>query len=192
MSVRDAQTDTEEHEIVRAAQLGDIRAFKAIYERHRDRVYNLAFYSLGDALWAEDVLQVVFLKIYRGLPGFRLESSLATWIYRITMNELQNQQRQRGAQHIPLEELLGSEEEPDNRSLPDLKSADNQRREIVQQAVMELSPKLRAVVLLKYFEELSYEEIAEVLDCAPGTVASRLSRALDAIELRLRPLKRLL
>jgi RNA polymerase sigma-70 factor (ECF subfamily) len=192
MTVRDAQTDSRENEIVRAAQLGDIRAFRVIYERHRDRVYNLAFYSLGDALWAEDVLQIVFLKIYRGLPGFRLDSSLATWIYRITMNELRNQQRQRGAEHVPLESLLGSQEESDTESLPDLKSFDNQRRDIVRHAVMELSPKLRSVVLLKYFEELSYEQMAEVLECAPGTVASRLNRALGAIEARLRPLKRLL
>ena len=69
---------------------------------------------------------------------------------------------------------------------------DNQRREIIQQAVLELSPKLRTVVLLKYFEGLSYEEIAELLECASGTVASRLNRALKEMEARLRPMRRLL
>ena len=192
MKAKATQLDSQERELVHDAQRGDSRAFKVLYERHRDRVYNLAFYSLGDALWAEDALQVIFLKIHRGLPHFRFESNLATWIYRITLNELQNQQRRRGVRWVPLEAVLGSDEEFDRDSLPDLRTLDNQRREIVQQAVLELSPKLRTVVLLKYFEELSYEEIAELLDCAAGTVASRLNRALSEMEARLRPLRRLL
>ena len=192
MKAGSTHTDPDEQELVRDARLGDSRAFKVLYERHRERVYNLAFYSLGDALWAEDVLQVIFLKIHRGLPGFRFESNLATWIYRITLNELQNQQRRRGVHSVPLEAVLGSKDEFDNDSPPDLRTLDNQRREIVQQVVLELSPKLRTVVLLKYFEGLSYDEIAELLDCASGTVASRLNRALKEMEARLRPLKRLL
>jgi RNA polymerase sigma-70 factor (ECF subfamily) len=192
MKGQSTHTDPDERELVREAQLGDSRAFKVLYERHRDRIYNLAFYSLGDALWAEDVLQVIFFKIHRGLPGFRFESNLATWIYRITLNELQNQQRRRGVHWVPLDAVLGSEEEFDSDSPPDLRTLDNQRREIVQQVVLELSPKLRTVVLLKYFEGLSYEEIAELLDCASGTVASRLNRALKEMEARLRPLRRLL
>ena len=177
---------------MRQAQAGDMGAFRLLYEAYRDRVYNLAFYSLRDGLWAEDVLQVVFLKIHRGLPGFRYESSLATWIYRITMNELQNQQQRRRARYLPLEAILGSDDECDADSQPDLEQAANQRREIIGLTVSELSPKLRAVVLLKYFEGLSYDEIAAVLGCAPGTVASRLNRALAELEARLRPLKPIL
>ena len=192
MRVQGTQIDSQESELVRDAQLGDSRAFKALYERHRDRVYNLAFYSLGDALWAQDVLQVIFFKIYRALPKFRFESSLATWIYRITLNELQNQQRRREAQWVPLESVLGGDGEFDSGALPDVRTVDNQRREIVQQAVLELSPKLRTVVVLKYVEGLSYVEIGELLDCASGTVASRLNRALKELDARLRPLKRLL
>ena len=192
MKTQSTQIDPHERGLVRDAQLGDSRAFKALYERHRDQVYNLAYYSLGDALWAEDVLQVIFFKIHRGLPRFRFESNLATWIYRITLNELQNQQRRRGVQWVPLEAVLGSDEEFDSDSLPDFRTLDNQRREILQQAVLQLSPKLRTVVLLKYFEGLSYGEIAELLGCASGTVASRLNRALKEMEARLRPLRRLL
>jgi RNA polymerase sigma-70 factor, ECF subfamily len=181
-----------EREVVRAAQRGDRAAFKALYERYRDRVYNLAFYSLGDALWAEDVLQIVFMKMHRGLTGFRYESELSTWIYRIALNECQNQLRRRGARYVPLEAIMGGEEELSADVLPDAEQLARERREIIQDAVMELSPKLRAVIALKYIEGLSYDEIARVLECAPGTVASRLNRALAELEGRLHPLRRVL
>ena len=192
MKVRESQPDFEERATIIAVQQGDRDAFKALYERYRDRVYNIIFYSIGDELRAEDVLQIVFVKIYRGLANFRFEASLATWIYRITFNECLNQQRRRGAQHIPFEALLGSDEELDTGAAADLQHAEGERREIVHRAVMELSPKLRAVVALKYLDGLSYEEIASVLECSPGTVASRLNRALSELEARLRPLRRLL
>ena len=192
MKVRESQPDFEERATIIAVQQGDREAFKALYERYRDRVYNIIFYSIGDELRAEDVLQIVFLKIYRGLANFRFEASLATWIYRITLNECLNQQRGRSSQHIPFEALLGSDEELDSGSAPDLRHAEGERREIIHRAVMELSPKLRAVVALKYLDGLSYEEIALVLECSPGTVASRLNRALSELEARLRPLRRLL
>jgi RNA polymerase sigma-70 factor (ECF subfamily) len=192
MKSQQRYSDLEERELVVAAQGGDRAAFKEIYDRFRDRVYNLAYYSLGEALAAEDVLQIVFMKVHRGLPGFRFESQLATWIYRIAFNQCLNENRRRGAQHVPLESLLGSGDEIDISSSLDDKHALSERREIIRQAVMELSPKLRTVVVLKYLEGLSYAEVASVLECSPGTVASRLNRALAAMEARLRPLKRLL
>jgi|SRR5215216_554875 len=192
MAIKEKQLDSQERELIMHAQRGDRAAFKAIYDRYRDRIYNLIFYSIGDELSSEDVLQIVFIKIYRGLPNFRFEASFATWIYRITLNECLNQQQRRGAQYVPFESLFGSAEEFDTSAPPDLQHADKERREIIHQAMMELSPKLRAVVALKYLEGLSYEEIAEALECAPGTVASRLNRALEQLETRLRPLRRLL
>lgn len=192
MDLRLSQRDSEERDTVIAAQQGDRAAFKTLYDRYRDRVYNLIFYSLGDELGAEDVLQIIFVKIYRGLPGFRFEASLATWIYRITVNECLNQQRGRSPQPIPFEALLGSDDEMDIGAAADLEHAEGERREIIHRAVMELSPKLRTVVSLKYLEGLSYEEIASVLQCSQGTVASRLNRALRNLEARLRPLRRLL
>jgi RNA polymerase sigma-70 factor (ECF subfamily) len=192
MNVREKQPDFDERELVDAARREDLGAFKALYERYRDRIYNLAFYSLGEALWAEDVLQIVFMKIYRGLPGFRHEASLSTWIYRIAVNECQNQLQRRGARHVPLDAILGSDEEFDTGRLPDAEQIERERRQILRDAVMDLSPKLRAVVVLKYIEGLSYDEIARVLECALGTVASRLNRALAELETRLHPLRRIL
>lgn len=192
MKTGDSHTDLEEREIVIAAQGGDRAAFKTLYDLYRDRIYNLIFYSIGEDLIAEDVLQIVFVKVYRGLPRFRFEATFATWIYRITINECLNQNRGRGFQQVPLEALLGSSEEPDSGAAADSRHAESERREIIHRAVMELTPKLRAVVVLKYLEGLSYEEIASVLECSAGTVASRLNRALRDLESRLRPLRRLL
>lgn len=192
MQVGESETNSEERDIIAAAQRGDRAAFKALYDRYRDRVYNLIFYSIGDELSAEDVLQIVFVKVYRGLPRFRFEASFATWIYRITINECLNQQRTRGAYHIPLEALLGNDEEMDPGPSADLRHAESERREIIHRAIKELSPKLRAVVALKYLEGMSYDEIGSVLECSAGTVGSRLNRALRELEARLRPLRRLL
>jgi len=192
MNVQEEYGEIQERELIEAATGGDRAAFKRLYDLFRDRVYNLAFYSLGEALWAEDVLQIVFLKVYRGLPAFRHEAGLSTWIYRITLNECKNQLRRRGPRHVQLEEILGSVEELDERARPDADHLDHERREIVQEALMQLSPKLRGVVVLKYIEGLSYDEIARVLECAPGTVASRLNRALAELETKLHPLRRIL
>jgi RNA polymerase sigma-70 factor, ECF subfamily len=192
MNAQESQIDLRERELVISAQGGDRAAQKSIYKLYRERVHNLVFYSLGDAVFAEDVAQAIFLKIFRALPEFRFESSLATWIYRIALNECMNQNRRTGAQYVPLDAILGSGDEIDTTLLPDLEHERSQRQEIIQQAVLELSPKLRTVVVLKYVEGLSYEEIAEVLDCSIGTVGSRLSRALSGLESRLRPLRRVL
>jgi RNA polymerase sigma-70 factor (ECF subfamily) len=192
MKLEESQTDAAERDIIVAAQQGDREAFRALYDRYRNRVYNLILYTTGDELGAEDMLQIVFVKIYQGLPGFRFEASLATWIYRITVNECLNKQRGRSAPHVPFEALLGSDEEMDGSAAADLQHAEGERREIIHRAVMELSPKLRTVVALKYLEDLSYAEIAMVLECSAGTVASRLNRALTDLEARLRPLRRLM
>lgn len=192
MSLEDTDSDRAERELILAAQRGEIGAFKSLYEAYRDRVYNLAFYWLGDRVLAEDVLQTIFMKVHRGLSAFRFEAMLSTWIYRIAVNECQNQARRRGDRFVPLEAILGGSEELDPAPLQDDQHARSERQEIIQQAILELPDDLRAVVVLKYLEGLSYEEIASILAIAPGTVASRLNRALGRLESQLRPLRRLL
>jgi RNA polymerase sigma-70 factor (ECF subfamily) len=181
-----------ERELVLAAQRGDRSAQKSLYQLYHERVYSLVFYALDDTTSAEDVTQIVFLKIYSSLNRFRYEAAFSTWVYRIALNECLNRNQRRGLSHLPLDEVLGSMDERDKNPSPDIRHEQNQRQEIIQRAVMELSPKLRSVVILKYVEGLSYEEIAEVLKCSTGTVASRLSRALAQLESRLRPLQKIL
>src|SRR6185369_17871608 len=115
---RSTPPEHDERKLILAAQGGDRNAFRLLYERYRDPLYDLIFYSLGDSLWAEEVLQIVFIKIYKGLSGFRFEASPVTWMYRIALNECINQQQRRGAVHVPFEEILGSDEEYDHEALP--------------------------------------------------------------------------
>jgi len=182
----------QERTLVLAVLRGDSGAARELYRRYREQVYNLAVYSIGDSLHAQDVLQTVFLKVFRGLPTFRFQSSLATWIHRITHNECQDHHRRRRAVYVPLEAILGSPDEIDTQPLSDHQNTLRERGAIVQQAVMQLPLKMREVIVLRYVEGLSYEEIGRVLRCASGTVASRLSRALTELEERLRPIKPLL
>lgn len=179
----------QERQLVMAAQRGDPEAFRELHDAYRPRIYNLVAYSIGDPLQTQDLLQTIFLKVFRGLHGFRFQSSLSTWIYRIAHNECQNVHRSRRASHVPLEAILGSSDEIDTKPISHDQHARQEREIILQQAVMQLSFKLSEVVVLKYVEGLSYEEIGRVLRCAPGTVASRLSRALTELEERLRPFR---
>lgn len=179
----------EERSLAMAAQRGDSGAFRELYDAYREPIWTLVVYSIGDSLQAQDVLQTIFFKAFRGLRSFRYQSSLFTWIYRIARNECRNYHRRRGAPHVPLEAILGSSDEIYTRPISD---GHEVRKVILQNAVKQLPLKMRDVVVLKYLEGLSYEEMSRVLGCAPGTVASRLNRALAELEERLRPFRGLL
>lgn len=181
-----------DRDVVLAAQSGDHGALRSLYEAYRDRIYSLVAYSIGDPVQTQDVIQTVFLKVFRGLGKFRFQSSLSTWIYRIAHNECQDHHRRRSTPHVPLEAILGSGHEIDSRPASDDRHAQQQREAIIRRALMQLPLKMREVVVLKYVEGLSYDEISKALGCAPGTVASRLNRSLAALEERLRPFTGLL
>ena len=182
-------TTEQERELITAARSGDAHALRALYETYRDRVWNLVAYSVADYHHAQDVLQTVFLRVFRGLERFQMKSSLGTWIYRIAYNECQEHHRRHRTPHVPLEAILGTESEKDERPHAEDQSRHKERQLIVQRALMQLSLKLRVVIVLKYVEGLSYQEISRVLGCAPGTVASRLNRGLAELEVRLTPFR---
>lgn len=178
-----------ETELVVLAQQGNRSAFQQLYEHYRDRIYSLILYSLPDRSQAEDAMQTVFVKVYQTLPFFRRESSFSTWIYRVALNECKNRRRRKRL-FLSLSDFQDGRNEPDQKPSPHELHASRQMDHLVQKAILELRPKHRTVVVLKYVEELSYEEMAAVLGCSRGTVASRLSRALEALEEKLRPLRR--
>ena len=172
-----------EGRLVDAARNGDEAALREIYRAYREPVWSLAVSLMGDPLQAQDVVQVVFFKVFRGLAGFRRRSSLFTWIYRIARNECRSQLRRRAVPAVPLESIRGSRfEAADGRA----QAEDRADADLLRRAVSRLPFKMREVVVLKYQEDLSYEEISKVLRCPPGTVASRLNRALAELEARLR------
>ncbi len=174
---------------MQAARRGDAQAFRELYQAYRDPVWALVVSLVGDPLQAQDVLQNVFFKAFRGLGGFRFQSGLFTWIYRIAHNECLNHLRNRQVPYVPLEAIVGSGDEIDRARISDLEEA---RKAALRDAVMQLPFKMREVVVLKYVEDLSYMEMSRILGCPPGTVASRLNRALVELEMRLRPFKELL
>jgi RNA polymerase sigma-70 factor (ECF subfamily) len=170
--------------LVEAARNGDEAAIREIYRTYREPVWALAVSLLGDPLQAQDVVQSVFFKAFRGLRGFRFRSTLFTWIYRIARNECRSQARRRCFKSVPLESILGSRYEADAGPAGD---SDEARADDLRSAVAGLPFKLREVVVLKYQEGLSYDEMSRVLGRPSGTVASRLNRALAELEVRLRP-----
>jgi RNA polymerase sigma-70 factor (ECF subfamily) len=179
----------QERSLMMAARCGDSEAFRELYEAYHDRIWTLVVYSVGDLHQAQDVFQTVFFKAFRGLRSFKFQSSLFTWLYRIALNECRNYHGRREAPHLPLEAIVGSSDEIDRRPMS---SGLRVRKAILQNAVMQPPPLMREVIVLKYKDGLSYDEISRVLGCAPGTVGSRLNRALSELEERLRPFRSIL
>lgn len=173
-----------ERDLVLRAQQGDTGAFKQLYDHYKDRIHTVIYYSLRDDDATEDVLQTVFVKVFQALPLFRLESCFLTWVYRVALNECKNRRRRRKL-FVPISDAEEVWNKYDPGALPDAQHASEQMQQEVRVAVLALRPKLRAVVVLRYIEDLSYEEIAAVLGSSPGTVASRLHRALAVLESRL-------
>ncbi len=179
-------SDEGERRMVSAAQCGDEEAFRELYQAYRDPIWIMIISLIGDSLQAQDVLQNVFFKAFRGLGGFRFQSCLLTWMYRIAHNECRNHLRKRSVPVIPLEAILGGRDEIDRAHISDPAEA---RKAAIRDTVMELPFKMREVIVLKYVEDLSYKEMSRILGCPPGTVASRLNRALAELEARLRPFR---
>jgi RNA polymerase sigma-70 factor (ECF subfamily) len=173
-----------ERHLVLAARRGDEEAFRELYRTFRDPVWGLIISLVGDSSQAQDVLQNVFFKAFRGLGGFRFRSGLFTWIYRIARNECLNHLRKRGVPPMPLEAIVGSRDEIDTRQASD---HTDKRAVALRAAVMRLPLKMREVIVLRYIGDLSYKDVSRVLGCPAGTVASRLSRALAELEAQLRP-----
>jgi RNA polymerase sigma factor (sigma-70 family) len=178
-----------ERGIILAAQRGDEEAFRELYKAYREPIWTLIVSLVGDFLQAQEVCQNVFFKAFRGLGSFRFESCLFTWIYRIALNECRNHMRRRSVLVVPLEAVLGSRDEIDASYASDRSDA---RKTALREAVLQLPFKMREVIVLKYLEDMSYKEMSRILGCPPGTVASRLNRALAELETRLRPLREFL
>ena len=156
-------------------QNSDILAFEELIRRYQDRVYNLCRYMVRDPQDAQDAAQDVFLKAYKGLKDFRPDASLYTWLYRIAVNtclDYKRKARRDALKNEPLPEDL-----PSTEPFPAELYESRENTEAIQVALQKLPEKLRAPIVLREIDGLSYEEIAEVLHTSMGTVKSRISRA---------------
>jgi RNA polymerase sigma-70 factor, ECF subfamily len=176
----------------------DLTAFDDLVRIFERPVYALCFRLLGDAEEARDAAQETFLKVYRGLGGFRAESGLKTWIYRIAINQAMNQQRWWRRRHrdetISLDLTRGENESslgsqlPGSERSPEAQAIANQRERRILRALGEIKQEYRVALVLREIEELSYDEIAETLEISIGTVKSRIARGREELRRRLKDL----
>lgn len=175
---------TIDERVIEACRDGDREAFRLLFETYKDRVFSIAVYSFdGDEVAASDVAQQIFLKLMTNIGQFRGESAFATWLYRMVVNACIDERRRR-KRFLPFGEV-GSVSRIADRKPQEKQYARVELAGCVKTAISELKPKLRMPILLKYMEGLSYEEIAAVLGCSKGTVASRLNRGHKELARRL-------
>jgi len=193
-----------ERRLIEACQRGDREAFHELFDAHKDGVWTIALRFTGDESVARDVTQQVFLKLFTSIAGFRHESNFKTWLYRLVANECMDEFRKK-RRLIPLDFLKGGrpafsddrDEDCGEVEIKDWREEPLQEErlarleisEAVLAALMQLKPKLRMAIVLKYFEDLSYEQMAEALGCSMGTVASRLNRGHKALAQKLAHLR---
>jgi RNA polymerase sigma-70 factor (ECF subfamily) len=162
---------------------GDREAMRDLYVGNQRRVFSVAMnYFGGNRDLAEDITQKVFIKLLTRID-FRGESEFTTWLYRITVNACTDEARKMN-RFVDISEVFGFGRQSGGQ-VQQLMAESDEISQVVQREVSKLRPKFRLPVLLKYVEGLSYQEIAEVLECSIGTVSSRLNRGLKMLESRL-------
>lgn len=183
----------EERELIAQLIDGQEAAYETLLARFEHPIFNLVSRLTNDPGDAPDVVQEVFLKVFRNVHTFRGQSSLKTWIYRIAVNESRNHRRWFGrhrSQEITLEPPLGETHSyldwlPDPARSPMELAMDHERETLIEAALAEINPHYRAALVLRELEGLSYDEIAEILDTSLGTVKSRILRGREALRERL-------
>jgi RNA polymerase sigma-70 factor, ECF subfamily len=186
--------DDSDQQLVERVQAGDKAAFDLLVRKYQHRVLKLVSRFVSDAAEAEDVAQEAFLKAYRALASFRGDSAFYTWLYRIAINTAKNALVSNRRRPVDFDLDLQDPEQYDRHAR--LKEGDTPEgvllteeiRTVVERAMEQLPEDLRTAIILRELEGLSYEEIAEAMDCPVGTVRSRIFRAREAIDRKLKPL----
>jgi RNA polymerase sigma-70 factor, ECF subfamily len=190
------RTREEDTALLHGLRTGAETAYEALIQRFEQPIFNIISRLLDDPADAADVVQEVFLKVFRNVASFRGESSLKTWIYRIAVNEARNQRRwfsRHRRQEVNLETAEPGDVYPGGYQnfLPDPGRSpfeltlDRETQMLIEAALAQVNPKFRAALVLREIEGLSYEEIGEILEISLGTVKSRILRGRDALKKQL-------
>lgn len=183
-----------DQEIVKRVQAGDKDAFGILVRKYETKIVQLISRYIHDVTESQDVAQEAFIKAYRALPNFRGESAFYTWLYRIAINTAKNHLVSLGRkqQNIDLgvdgTDYYDSENAPKEYATPENLLSKDEVEKTVFEAIEQLPQDLRTAITLRELEGLSYEEIAEAMGCPVGTVRSRIFRAREAIDQKLKPL----
>ena len=176
-------------ELLEACRRGDREAWRELYEAHKDRVYSIALYYFhGDPAAAADVTQQVFLKLMSNIARFHGTSRFSTWLHRIVVNTCIDNSRRRRTTGATTDDVVLQAIADPHPSHDDL-LAGREVAQSVHDAIAALPPKLRVAILLRYFDDLAYPEMATALNCSIGTISSRLSRAHRLLARRLGSLR---
>ncbi len=183
-------SDTDQ-QLVQRAQRGDLRAFDLLVLKYQGRIAALVSRYVSDAGEVEDVTQEAFIKAYRALGKFRGDSAFYTWLYRIAANAAKNHLVAKGRRpgaDATIEDAEGFEEGGmlSESASPEALAMGNELAEVVESALNALPDELKAALMLREFDGLSYDDIADVLGCPVGTVRSRIFRAREAIDQRVK------
>ncbi|RMD51176.1 MAG: sigma-70 family RNA polymerase sigma factor [Ignavibacteria bacterium] len=175
----------EDFEIIKRFQNGDESAFRDLVMKHKDKVRNLVYLTLGDNDFIDDISQDVFISTYKKLNDFRFESKFTTWLYRVTVNKCRDYLRKKKVRSIftPLNEDIhqhSSRMRSENMDIPGF----------VRKAIERLPEKLKEPLILRDIEGFSYKEIAEKLDVEVGTIKSRIFRARESLKIILEPMQK--
>jgi RNA polymerase sigma-70 factor, ECF subfamily len=187
-SIRERLRTQDDAAVVSAFLAGEERAFQEMVERYQTRLLNFIYRTIGDREKAEDLVQEVFIRVYRHIHRFDRSKKFSTWVYTIASNLAKNELRNRSRNPLVLFQTIKSNWEDEERPLqfedttarPDDLYRKRHLRQLVEDTVAQLPEHHRQVFVLRELEGKSYEEIAEITDCNLGTVKSRLNRARNA------------
>lgn len=167
---------------------GDVEAFNELVNRHHTKIYGLAYRMLGNAEDAEDATQETFLEAYKSIKTFRFQSQFGTWLYKVGLNTCNQYIRKAKSRNRMLDaytENTAAHGMTEEREIPERMAIKTEQSQVVQAAIDRLPPKQREVITLFYMQHLKYKEIAEILNCSLGTVASRLNKATQNLKVKL-------
>jgi RNA polymerase sigma-70 factor (ECF subfamily) len=176
------------NQLIEGCRRGDPDAFRDLFEKYKDTVYSVALRYSGDAAVAQDIAQDTFLKLFSAIGSFRGDSNFESWLYRMVVNSCFDQRRRTRRLTPLLDGILDALRTPDVSVLDEVLRSEMST--YVKSVVDSLPDNQRMVVVLRYTQGLSYDEIAGILGCSAGTIASRLNRAHKVLERRLSRLAR--
>ncbi len=170
----------DDRDLIERFKRGDPSGFADLIRKYENRIYGLCRHMMGDADDAQDAAQDVFVKVYGNLKTYRPDSSLYTWLYRITVNTCLDYRKKKHPESFEDEPAI--DKLPSARPLPDRLYESKETGHLIEEALRRLPKAFKAVIVLKEIEGLSYEEISEVLHTSVGTVKSRISRAREELK----------